>query len=66
MEETQFEGLVKGKILPDHKGQEGFGYDPIFRPNGFDQTFAEMSVDQKNQISHRGLAVQKLIEHLIK
>lgn len=62
--EKQFEGFVEGEIIKDRKGGEGFGYDPIFQPNGFDTTFAEMDLVEKNKISHRGRAVQKLIKHL--
>lgn len=62
--EHYFEGRVDGEILTEEQGTDGFGYDPIFRPNGFEQTFAQMSLEQKNQISHRGLAVQKLVEFL--
>lgn len=60
----QFEGIVKGKITESYRGGEGFGYDPVFIPHGFDKTFAEMMLSQKNKISHRGLAVQKLVEFL--
>ncbi len=59
-----FEGIVKGQILESRTGEEGFGYDPIFQPDGFRQSFAEMSIAQKNRISHRGLAVQKLVQFL--
>ena len=59
-----FEGIVKGSILTERKGKMGFGYDPIFQPEGLNISFAEMELDQKNKISHRGLAVQKLIEFL--
>lgn len=62
--ETQFEGIVKGKINEELSGTDGFGYDPLFTPEGFDRTFAEMTMEEKNPISHRGLAVQKLVEHL--
>ena len=62
--EYLFEGLVKGEILKEKKGKDGFGYDPIFRPIGYKESFAEMSIDQKNEISHRGLAVNKLIKFL--
>lgn len=62
--EKQFEGIVKGKILNEKRGHSGFGYDPIFQPCGFDLSFAEMSLADKNKISHRGRAVQKLIQHL--
>ena len=57
-----FNGMIEGDILIEKTGKEGFGYDPIFKPNGFDSSFAEMSIEQKNQISHRGIAVRKLIE----
>jgi len=59
-----FEGLVHGKIVLEKEGVEGFGYDPIFQPNGFKETFAQMSVSQKNEISHRGIALKKLLAHL--
>ncbi|MGF1559405.1 MAG: non-canonical purine NTP diphosphatase [Flavobacteriaceae bacterium] len=59
-----FEGLVEGEIIEERKGTEGFGYDPIFRPEGHDQTFAELSLSVKNEIGHRGRAIQKLINHL--
>ena len=59
-----FEGVVKGEILKDKTGKDGFGYDPIFRPLGYKESFAEMSIAQKNEISHRGLAVKKLIKFL--
>jgi XTP/dITP diphosphohydrolase len=60
----QFEGTIDGKILTSKKGTEGFGYDPVFMPEGFDRTFAEMSLDEKGQISHRARAFQKLITFL--
>ncbi len=63
-QEYQFEGVVDGEILTERVGDDGFGYDPIFKPNGYDITFAEMSIEDKNEISHRGLAVKKLIEFL--
>lgn len=59
-EEYSFEGIVEGKILEKRQGDSGFGYDPIFSPDGFDGSFAEMSMAQKNEISHRGRAVKKL------
>ena len=59
-----FEGLVSGEILKEKKGKDGFGYDPIFRPIGYKESFAEMSITQKNEISHRGLAVKKLVNFL--
>ena len=59
-----FEGVVKGAILKEKTGKDGFGYDPIFRPVGYKESFAEMSIAQKNEISHRGLAVKKLVKFL--
>ena len=59
-----FEGIVNGVILEDFVGTEGFGYDPIFRPDGFEESFAEMSMELKNSISHRGLATRKFLKHL--
>ncbi|MDA3838513.1 MAG: RdgB/HAM1 family non-canonical purine NTP pyrophosphatase [Candidatus Delongbacteria bacterium] len=56
------EGVLKGKIIENFKGQKGFGYDPIFQPKGFSITLAEMSLDDKNKISHRGLAVKAMVE----
>lgn len=64
--ETQFEGIVKGNILEKERGIDGFGYDPIFEPKGYDVSFAEMEMSEKNKISHRALAVQKLVAHLNK
>jgi XTP/dITP diphosphohydrolase len=55
-----FEGFVEGKIVDPPRGSGGFGYDPIFEPKGFDQTFAEMRAESKNQISHRGQAIAAL------
>jgi XTP/dITP diphosphohydrolase len=63
-EEFLFEGIVKGKIIHDKRGNLGFGYDPIFIPNGYDRTFAEMTLEEKSQISHRAIAVNKMIEFL--
>ncbi|MFM1876699.1 MAG: hypothetical protein RL266_2436 [Bacteroidota bacterium] len=63
-EEHFFEGRVDGEILTEEHGEKGFGYDPIFRPNGFKESFAEMTLAQKNEISHRGRAVQKLVDFL--
>lgn len=60
----QFEGEVKGTIIADGRGKDGFGYDPIFLPDGYDQTFAEMDLDLKNSISHRGRAMAKFIDFL--
>jgi XTP/dITP diphosphohydrolase len=59
-----FEGIVEGEITTEKRGEKGFGYDPVFKPNGYDGTFAELGVDVKNQISHRALAVQKLVKYL--
>ncbi|MBO4645078.1 MAG: RdgB/HAM1 family non-canonical purine NTP pyrophosphatase [Bacteroidales bacterium] len=59
-----FEGRVDGEILTECHGASGFGYDPIFRPDGFTTTFAEMSEDEKNRISHRGRALQQMIQFL--
>lgn len=59
-----FEGICKGEILHTKRGSSGFGYDPIFKPRGCNKSFAEMSSIEKGKISHRGLAVQKLIEFL--
>tara|TARA_Y100000385_G_scaffold243712_1_gene261322 strand:- start:7 stop:588 length:582 start_codon:yes stop_codon:yes gene_type:complete len=59
-----FEGVVNGEILKEQSGKGGFGYDPIFRPVGYEESFAEMTIAQKNEISHRGLAVQKLVTFL--
>lgn len=63
-EEQLFEGIVDGKILTEKRGNSGFGYDPIFEPDGFDLSFAEMELSEKNKISHRGRAVQKLVSYL--
>ena len=63
-QEHLFEGIVDGEITRERSGAEGFGYDPIFRPNGYDKTFAELGVDIKNKISHRARATQKLCEFL--
>ncbi|KPL25970.1 MAG: deoxyribonucleotide triphosphate pyrophosphatase [Bacteroides sp. SM1_62] len=59
-----FEGMVKGVILMGRRGSGGFGYDPVFLPSGYTDTFAEMSLEQKNIISHRALAVSKLVRFL--
>ena len=56
------EGVLNGKIIEDFKGQKGFGYDPIFQPKDFNITLAEMSLDDKNKISHRGLAVKAMVK----
>ncbi len=62
--EYLFEGLLEGTILRARQGHGGFGYDPVFQPIGQTMTLAELSMDQKNQISHRGLAVRKLVNFL--
>lgn len=62
--EYLFEGIVSGKIIDDKRGAQGFGYDPIFIPSGFTQTFAEMPLEVKNTISHRARATEKLITFL--
>lgn len=61
-----FEGIVNGEILKERLGKKGFGYDPIFQPEGYQESFAEMDLTAKNKISHRGIAVQKLVEFLVK
>jgi len=61
-----FEGKIEGHILKEPRGNEGFGYDPIFVPDGYDLSFAELGVEEKNKISHRALAVQQLIDYLKK
>ena len=63
-EEYLFEGIVRGAIATEQHGDDGFGYDPLFFPEGGDRTFAEMSGEEKNAISHRGRAVRKLAEFL--
>jgi XTP/dITP diphosphohydrolase len=62
--EYLFEGIVNGRIIAERKGGEGFGYDPVFVPEGEELTFAEMSAEAKNAISHRGRAVAKLAQYL--
>ena len=62
--EYQFDGEIEGQITPERWGKKGFGYDPIFLPDGFEKSFAQMSIQQKNDISHRGIAVKKLIDFL--
>ena len=59
-----FEGVVNGTITTDKRGNEGFGYDPIFLPDGYDKTYAELSLEEKNEMSHRAIATKKLIEFL--
>ena len=60
-----FTGIVKGEITNEKTGNSGFGYDPIFQPEGCETTFAQMSVEEKNKMSHRGKAVSQLIDFLI-
>jgi len=62
--QQQFQGVVKGEIITKRAGSEGFGYDPIFCPDGHSKTFAEMSRSDKNKISHRGHAIRQLIDYL--
>lgn len=59
-----FEGICRGEILEKPRGKKGFGYDPVFRPEGYEQTFAELDPEEKNRISHRGRAIQKFYEWL--
>ena len=63
-EKHVFEGVVNGTILTERHGDGGFGYDPLFRPDGYDCTFAEMSLEEKNKISHRAQAMDKLCKFL--
>jgi XTP/dITP diphosphohydrolase len=62
--EYTFEGIVEGLILTGRRGKEGFGYDPVFMPEGYTESFAEMQPAEKNAISHRGHAVEKLVDFL--
>jgi XTP/dITP diphosphohydrolase len=62
--EFLFEGIVKGEILKEKRGSDGFGYDPLFLPIGYKETFAEMCLSEKNKISHRAIAVNKLADFL--
>ncbi|MDZ7755587.1 RdgB/HAM1 family non-canonical purine NTP pyrophosphatase [Rhodohalobacter sp.] len=61
-----FEGICRGRIIDNKRGDKGFGYDPVFVPEGYEKTFAELSSEEKNKISHRGRAVQKFIDFLSK
>jgi XTP/dITP diphosphohydrolase len=63
--EYLFEGIVNGTIIKEKRGIEGFGYDPIFLPDGKTRTFAEMELSEKNTISHRALAFEKLKKFLV-
>ncbi|HAP62113.1 MAG TPA: non-canonical purine NTP pyrophosphatase, partial [Cytophagales bacterium] len=60
----QFEGIARGWLIEAPTGEGGFGYDPIFVPEGYDRTFAQMTGPEKNAISHRGIAIRKLIDFL--
>jgi len=62
----QFEGIIKGKIIEERRGEAGFGYDPVFVPDHHEVTFAEMDLKMKNKISHRGQAIRKLVDYLNK
>ena len=64
--EHQFAGIVDGQILTEPRGTGGFGYDPVFQPDGYDRTFAEMSMDEKGRISHRAQALAKMVAYLEK
>jgi XTP/dITP diphosphohydrolase len=63
---TLFEGIVLGTIIHERRGTNGFGYDPIFQPSGLPRTFAELSMDEKNKISHRAIAIKKLVDYFEK
>lgn len=63
-QEHLFKGVVEGRIIDQEQGHEGFGYDPLFVPDGYEQTFAQMTTDQKNSVSHRARAVRKLVAYL--
>ena len=61
---NQFDGIVEGEILNSRRGNQGFGYDPIFQPSGYSKSFAELSMTEKNMISHRALAFKRLVNYL--
>jgi XTP/dITP diphosphohydrolase len=63
--EYQFEGAVRGNLINEYRGLQGFGYDPLFVPQGFKETFAQMAPEIKNEISHRGIAIKKLTNFLL-
>ena len=62
--EFQFEGICRGRIIEDKKGENGFGYDPVFVPDGADKTVAEMNMEEKNLYSHRKKATEKFVQFL--
>ncbi len=62
--EKLFEGTVEGEIIDEPRGNKGFGYDPVFIPDGYDKTFAEMELEDKNKISHRSIAIRKFLNYL--
>jgi len=64
--EKRFEGVVNGEIINDLRGEKGFGYDPVFKPDNYESTFAEMPLDEKNMISHRSKAIKKLTNYLLR
>lgn len=64
--ELQFEGIVNGSIMHERHGSSGFGYDPVFLPDGYSLSFAQMNLTEKNKISHRAMAINKLVEYLNK
>jgi XTP/dITP diphosphohydrolase len=64
-EPLYFEGIVRGTIIQAARGTDGFGYDPVFQPEGHSRTFAEMELKQKNTLSHRAMAVQKLVQYFL-
>lgn len=64
--EHQFEGIIEGTILTEPRGAGGFGYDPVFQPDGYDRTFAEMSIEEKTTMSHRSRALAKMVTYLEK
>ena len=64
--ERTAEGIVEGVICEEPRGSQGFGYDPLFMPNGYSKTYAEMTIEEKNQLSHRARALEKAVEILNK
>lgn len=62
--ERLFEGIVNGQIILEKRGANGFGYDPVFVPQGYQKTFAQMTMEEKGSVSHRGIAVKKLVDFL--